>query len=103
MGAMRVWETENPEMLRGMLHFATGTLRVPAGGFSNLQGHQGSHKFAIARAVHLKQEALPVVHACICTMDWPEYATFELAQAKLRAAIELGARGFDEAAAHNET
>jgi hypothetical protein len=99
---LRQWEQEEPELLRGMLHFVTGTLHVPAGGFANLQGHAGSHKFSIAKGVHLKVDALPVVHACICTMDWPEYESFEVAQQKLRVAIEFGNSGFDEAAAVRE-
>jgi hypothetical protein len=100
--ALREWEVEEPTMLRGMLHFATGTLRVPAGGFANLQGHAGSHKFALAKGVHLRNDALPVVHACICTMDWPEYPDFETAKEKLRIAIEFGNSGFDEGGATRE-
>lgn len=96
------WAAEEPHLLREVLHFATGARRVPAGGFAHLQGHQGTHKFSLAKATHLAADALPTVHACICTIDWPEYPNYATAEAKLRIAIELGSKGFDEGGAHHE-
>jgi len=98
--AMRVFEAEDEAVLTKLFAFVTGTSRVPVGGFANLQGFNGGHhKFTIAKAVHLTPASLPAAHACICTIDIPEYDSVSVMIEKLRIAAEFGARGFDEAGA----
>ena len=46
-----------------VLSFATGTSRVPLGGFTELQGVQGTQKFSIHRA-YGDEDRLPSAHTC---------------------------------------
>ena len=46
-----------------VLSFATGTSRVPLGGFTELQGVQGVQRFSIHRA-YGEPDRLPQAHTC---------------------------------------
>jgi len=82
-----------------LLQFATGSRRPPVGGFAHLQGfHGGVHKFTLCAATHESKDSLPKAHACICTMDLPEYSSYAVLRRALHTAITMGSVGFDDAA-----
>jgi len=92
------WAKEKrQDRLQDLLQFATGSRRVPVGGFAQLVGFNGGkHLFTLAKGVHLSAKSLPMSHACICTVDLPPWDNFEDAQRKLQAAAEVGKARFDE-------
>jgi hypothetical protein len=82
-----------------LLQFVTGSRRPPAGGFAQLQGfHGGVHKFTLCAAAHQPKDSLPKAHACICTMDLPEYSSYATLRRALHTAVTMGSVGFDDAA-----
>mmetsp|Transcript_4096 Transcript_4096/g.12842 ORF Transcript_4096/g.12842 Transcript_4096/m.12842 type:complete len:402 (+) Transcript_4096:154-1359(+) len=88
------------DRLQDLLQFATGSRRVPVGGFAQLVGFNGGkHLFTLARGAHLTAKSLPTSHACICTVDLPPWESLAAAQHKLLAAIEAGRSRFDEGTA----
>eukprot|EP00929_Paragymnodinium_shiwhaense_P078180 TRINITY_DN40481_c0_g1_i3.p1 TRINITY_DN40481_c0_g1~~TRINITY_DN40481_c0_g1_i3.p1 ORF type:complete len:1559 (-),score=419.77 TRINITY_DN40481_c0_g1_i3:124-4800(-) len=95
---VRQWAQEGRQgRLQDLLQFATGSRRVPVGGFAQLMGFNGGkHLFTLVRGVHLKPQSLPTSHACICTVDLPPWESFEAAERKLLAAAEVGKERFDE-------
>jgi len=95
------WAAEGrQDRMQDLLQFATGSRRVPVGGFAQLVGFNGGkHLFTLARGAHLSAESLPTSHACICTVDVPPWESFEAAQSKLTAAAENGRARFDEGTA----
>ena len=57
-----------------LLQYITSTSRVPAGGFSKLQGRQGEDKqFTIVR---IAPGGPPRVHTCFNRLDLPEYRSY---------------------------
>ncbi|CAK0890776.1 unnamed protein product [Prorocentrum cordatum] len=85
------------DRLQDLLQFATGSRRVPVGGFAQLVGFNGGkHLFTLARGAHLKPQSLPTSHACICTLDLPPWDSFKAARCKLLRATEAGGGRFDE-------
>eukprot|EP00928_Gymnodinium_smaydae_P043235 TRINITY_DN29011_c0_g1_i1.p1 TRINITY_DN29011_c0_g1~~TRINITY_DN29011_c0_g1_i1.p1 ORF type:complete len:1011 (-),score=276.56 TRINITY_DN29011_c0_g1_i1:22-2727(-) len=96
---VRQWAAEGLQSrLQDLLQFATGSRRVPVGGFSQLVGFNGGkHLFTLVRGSHLSAQSLPTSHACICTVDLPPWESLEAAQQKLLAAAESGRARFDEA------
>lgn len=96
--AVRQWGAEGrQDRLQDLLQFATGSRRVPVGGFAQLVGFNGGrHLFTLARGAHLSKQSLPTSHACICTIDLPPWETAEAARQKLLAASEAGRARFDE-------
>lgn len=59
----RALKSFNREERAKVLSFATGTSRVPLGGFTDLQGVQGVQKFSIHRAYGAR-DRLPQAHTC---------------------------------------
>ena len=49
------------------------------------------------KAADLPKDALPRAHACICTIDLPEYSSFAVMRRAVHTALSLGSVGFDEA------
>eukprot|EP00933_Yihiella_yeosuensis_P011415 TRINITY_DN11871_c2_g3_i1.p1 TRINITY_DN11871_c2_g3~~TRINITY_DN11871_c2_g3_i1.p1 ORF type:complete len:469 (-),score=78.29 TRINITY_DN11871_c2_g3_i1:170-1381(-) len=91
------------DRLQDLLQFATGSRRVPVGGFAQLVGFNGGkHLFTLAKGVHLTSKSLPTSHACICTIDLPPWERFEDAQKKLLAATDAGRGRFDEGLARGD-
>lgn len=91
------------DLLQNLLQFATGSRRVPVGGFAQLVGFNGGkHLFTLAKGSHLSAGALPTSHACICTIDLPPWETLDAAQRKLSAAVEAGHTRFDEGTARDD-
>lgn len=95
---VRHWAADGrQDRLQDLLQFATGSRRVPVGGFAQLVGFNGGkHLFTLAKGVHLTSKSLPTSHACICTVDLPPWETFEAAKHKLSAALDSGRGRFDE-------
>lgn len=96
--AIKKWHAQDhKDRLHKCLQFATGSRRVPIGGFAHLVGLGGSrHLFTLAAGAHLPPGALPTAHACICTIDLPVFQSEQAAEAKLLEAIESGTLRFDE-------
>lgn len=59
----RALKSFNREERAKVLSFATGTSRVPLGGFVELQGVQGVQRFSIHRA-YGNPDRLPQAHTC---------------------------------------
>jgi hypothetical protein len=90
--------------LHGLLQFATGSRRVPVGGFAHLVGlNGGRHPFTLHAGRHLPPGALPTAHACVCTIDVPAFVDFEAASQKLVQCVDLGTRRFDEHETHESS
>mmetsp|Transcript_13943 Transcript_13943/g.21075 ORF Transcript_13943/g.21075 Transcript_13943/m.21075 type:complete len:998 (-) Transcript_13943:174-3167(-) len=84
----------NSEQRAALLHFVTGSRNPPVGGFARLQGFNGDQKFTISK-ISASISALPSAHACICTIDLPEYTTKEMLRERIVKAVSLGGVGFD--------
>lgn len=70
----RALKSFNREERAKVLSFATGTSRVPLGGFVELQGVQGVQRFSIHRA-YGDTDRLPQAHTCkssshLCTFHY---------------------------------
>ena len=93
--AVRSFDDKEREQL---LQFATGSQRPPVGGFAHLQGFNGGvHKFTLC-AGHEAIDSLPRAHACICTLDLPEYSNYAALRRAVHTALTMGSVGFDDAA-----
>lgn len=57
--------------LKLLLHFVTGTQKLPVGGFAHLHGSNGPQKFAINKS--LKTAGLPAAHSCFNRLDLPDF------------------------------
>jgi len=57
-----------------LLQYVTGTSRVPAGGFRNLQGRDGVTKAFELRLRPGGDRAFPVAHTCFNRLDLPAYS-----------------------------
>jgi len=95
-----------------LLKFATGSSRVPSGGFAALYGLSGPTKFTLARVeVSMDSSAgaavgplgardkersllLPTASACFNMLKLPAYPRFEVLEKKLLTAVRCGAEGF---------
>jgi E3 ubiquitin-protein ligase HUWE1 len=94
-----------------VLSFATGTSRVPLGGFNDLQGVQGTQRFSIHRA-YGDPDRLPQAHTCMFLLpsktssevnvnllgfnqiDLPQYSSYEMLRQQLLLSINEGGEGF---------
>lgn len=112
----RALKSFNREERAKVLSFATGTSRVPLGGFVELQGVQGTQRFSIHKA-YGDTDRLPQAHTCTsCTrvapppnpplltpffpiagfnqIDLPQYSSYEMLRQQLLLAINEGGEGF---------
>jgi E3 ubiquitin-protein ligase HUWE1 len=78
-----------------LLQFATGSSKVPHGGFSHLQASGSQQRFTLYRTP--SSDLLPLAHTCFNRIDLPEYPTCEILKEKLMIAITLGNKGFSMA------
>ncbi|KZV95100.1 hypothetical protein EXIGLDRAFT_644511 [Exidia glandulosa HHB12029] len=76
-----------------VLSFATGTSRVPLGGFVDLQGVQGVQRFSIHKA-YGGTDRLPQAHTCFNQVDLPQYSSYEMLRTQVLLAINEGGEGF---------
>ncbi|BFZ57415.1 hypothetical protein PYCC9005_004467 [Savitreella phatthalungensis] len=77
------WDNEKRARL---LQFATGTSRIPIGGFKDLQGSDGPRRFTIERAGEITQ--LPKAHTCFNRIDLPPYTSYEELEKKLTYSVD---------------
>jgi E3 ubiquitin-protein ligase HUWE1 len=76
-----------------LLQFATGSSKVPLGGFANLESGGNRHRFSITKT-DSPIELLPSAHTCFNRIDIPEYTTADMLREKLMIAITYGNKGF---------
>lgn len=93
-GVIEKWSKDSQKQVRNRLHqclqFATGSRRVPIGGFAHLVGlNGGKHPFTLSSGSHLPDGAIPTAHACICTVDLPAFESMEAAESKLLTAVSF--------------
>ena len=75
---MWFWETVesfDQPMRAKLLQFVTGTSRVPAAGFANLEGAAGPCRFSVYQYQQLP--ALPRGHTCFNRLDLPAYKSLD--------------------------
>ncbi|EKM54444.1 uncharacterized protein PHACADRAFT_174950 [Phanerochaete carnosa HHB-10118-sp] len=89
----RALKSFNREERAKVLSFATGTSRVPLGGFVDLQGVQGVQRFSIHKA-YGEVDRLPQAHTCFNQIDLPQYSSYEMLRQQLLLAIHEGGEGF---------
>ncbi|KAI0305409.1 hypothetical protein B0F90DRAFT_1815046 [Multifurca ochricompacta] len=89
----RALKSFNRDERAKVLSFATGTSRVPLGGFNDLQGVQGTQRFSIHRA-YGDPDRLPQAHTCFNQIDLPQYSSYEMLRQQLLLAINEGGEGF---------
>ncbi|KAI3618920.1 ubiquitin-protein ligase [Moniliophthora roreri] len=89
----RALKSFNREERAKVLSFATGTSRVPLGGFVDLQGVQGVQRFSIHRA-YGESDRLPQAHTCFNQIDLPQYSSYEMLRQQVLLAISEGGEGF---------
>eukprot|EP01120_Amphizonella_sp_Union-15-10_P000673 TRINITY_DN1070_c0_g1_i1.p1 TRINITY_DN1070_c0_g1~~TRINITY_DN1070_c0_g1_i1.p1 ORF type:complete len:450 (+),score=77.15 TRINITY_DN1070_c0_g1_i1:112-1461(+) len=70
--------------LKRLLHFVTGTTKVPIGGFAHLYGSNGPQKFTIMNS---KKSGLPSAHSCFNRLELPDYPSVERLKTSLFYAI----------------
>lgn len=75
----------SPKSKSRLLQFTTGTFRVPAGGFKDLQGPDGPHRFTIERSG--TPEQLPGRDALYNYLKLPTYQDYATLVQKLTLAI----------------
>ena len=81
-----------------LLHFCTGSARVPATGFGSLMGyHEQQQRFRLQRLTDEDTARLPTASTCFNTLRLPPYPSEAELRSKLRAAL-AGSQGFDEGA-----
>lgn len=94
----RALRSFTPTEREQLLMFVTGSRRPPVGGFAQLQGFNGGvHLFTLCATTEPK-DSLPRAHACICTIDLPEYSSYAALRRAVHIALSLGSIGFDDAA-----
>lgn len=89
----RALKSFNRDERAKLLSFATGTSRVPLGGFVELQGVQGVQRFSIHKA-YGASDRLPQAHTCFNQIDLPQYTSYEMLRQQLLLAINEGGEGF---------
>jgi E3 ubiquitin-protein ligase HUWE1 len=83
------------EDLANLLQFATGSSKVPHGGFGHFEGANGRPlPFTISRWAVNKDDLLPQAHTCFNKIDLPVYASAAVLKEKLMLAITYGSMGF---------
>merc|ERR1740129_2204061 len=83
-----VWEF-TPEERCKLLHFATGSSRLPCGGFPSL-----SHPFKVDVRGSESEDHLPQAHTCVNSLVFPAYSSKEILKKKLVQAINTEGFGF---------
>lgn len=85
-------EGYSQDQLAKLVQFVTGTSRIPAGGFSQLQGMNGLQRISIHKDPNAHQ--LPKAHTCFNQLDLPNYHSKDILKERLRIAITEGHEGF---------
>jgi E3 ubiquitin-protein ligase HUWE1 len=92
------WEVaeglSQPERAR-VLQFATGSTRVPPGGFAKLRGSNGLQPFTLSMdAAAGALGRLPTASTCFNQLKFPPYTSAAVLRQKLMLATRLGTEGF---------
>lgn len=77
-----------------LLQFATGSRRVPIGGFAALKGVDGPQRFTVMRSDVTDALALPTASTCFNLLKIPEYPSGAVLEQRLLTAIRSGFEGF---------
>ena len=77
-----------------MLQFVTGTSRLPAGGFKNLQGVDGKNKKFKLLGIGGNNDTVPISHTCFNRLDLPSYSSYEHARLVLTNLVACDVEGF---------
>lgn len=77
-----------------LLQFATGSSRVPPGGFKHLRGYHGPQRFTIAVQPGSKRGALPTASTCFNLLKLPAAPTKQALDDAIHIALRHGAEGF---------
>lgn len=83
----------SPELRAKLLQFSTGTSRVPAQGFGNLDSNTDTGNFIIEREKG-NSDRLPSAHTCMNQICIPEYESYSKLRKLLLRAITEGNEGF---------
>lgn len=83
----------NNEERAKLLQFATGTSKVPVGGFARLESSRGIGKFCILRDSG-SSNRWPSAHTCTNQMNLPVYDDYDQLRSALLKAITVGSSGF---------
>jgi hypothetical protein len=71
-----VVEKYSQDRLRNLLHYCTGSVRVPILGFKYLESNRGEIKpFTVRLAEHTKGNPYPKSHTCFNRLEMPRYLT----------------------------
>ena len=79
-----------------LLQYVTGTSRVPAGGFSRLQGRDGDAKAFELRLRAGGDAELPCAHTCFNRLDLPAYSSLAKVGAVFDALLAGDVLGFSD-------
>jgi hypothetical protein len=80
----KIVEGMSQDELKHLLHFVTGTFKVPVGGFAHLYGSNGPQKFTIMRT---HKTGMPTAHSCFNRLELPEYYSIDELKKNLFYAI----------------
>ena len=95
-----------PEERTLLLKFVTGSSRMPAGGFAQLQGMNGVRLFEVMRVAAGWTEggggggggggsyALPTASTCFNTLRLPAYPSYDVLEQQVTTALRHGVEGF---------
>ncbi|GAB9477866.1 Hect ubiquitin ligase, partial [Globisporangium polare] len=79
---------------RRLLHFATGSSRVPLGGFGSLTSIDGRLCRFTLKGVKLEESEYIASHACFNQLEIPLYESRAQMESVLFATLELELHGF---------
>jgi len=89
-----VEESLDTDQRTRLLQFVTGTSRLPAGGFANLQGVDGSNRKFELYGLKGGNDTVPRSHTCFNRLDLPDYSTVEHMRFVLTNLVEGDVGGF---------
>ena len=89
-----VEESFDDEQRVRLLQFVTGTARLPAGGFQNLQGVDGEVKRFKLLGIKGGDGEVPRAHTCFNRLDLPHYSSFNLMKTVLTNLVAGDVGGF---------
>ncbi|GAB9477686.1 hypothetical protein Gpo141_00014810, partial [Globisporangium polare] len=79
---------------RRLLHFATGSSRVPLGGFGSLTSSDGRLSPFTLKGIKLEESEYIASHACFNQLDLPLYGSRSTMKAVLLGILETELHGF---------
>ena len=94
-------ETYDQKQLSHLVLFATGTSRIPAGGFAALESNRGEYKKFTIQATDFEGKSnwqYPMAHTCFNRITLPMYPTYEILKANLDFVVNNEILGFGIAA-----